>query len=107
MKALMLAIAIAIFTQPAITASVLIPNNIQQQIKHAAKLKWPGNFEMQKYRIDNQIEAYYKVRFYKNRKVPPKVLKGIMSRARAKWPGDYEMQAYVIKNQVKAYLAIN
>ena len=107
MKALILAIVVAISIQPAIAGSVFIPKNIQQQIKHAAKIKWPGDFEMQKYMIDNQTEAYYEVRYYKNRKVPPKVLKGIMSRARAKWPGDYEMQIYMVKNQVKAYLAIN
>jgi len=84
-----------------------MPKNIEQGIKTTAKLKWPNDFQMQKYVIDLQTEAYYEVRYYKNKKVPTKILKSIIDRARIKWPGDYQMQSYVIKNQVSAYLAIN
>ena len=107
MRGLIFAIDIAIFIQPSLAGSVFMPSNIQQQIKRDANNKWPRNYEMQKYMIDNQTEAYYEVRYYKNYKVPDKVLKGIISRAKGKWSGNYEMQAYEINNQVEAYLAIN
>ena len=57
MKALILAIVVAISIQPAIAGSVFIPKNIQQQLKHAANINWPGDFEVQKYRIANPTEA--------------------------------------------------
>ena len=38
--------------------AVEIPPQVKQQIKADAVKKWNGNYEMQAYMINNQIEAY-------------------------------------------------
>lgn len=35
-----------------------VPVSVYIQIKEKAEEKWPGNYEMQKYTIDNQVKAY-------------------------------------------------
>ena len=66
MKRLLLSAFIAIFfiAQPAESGSAL------QEIKKNAKAKWPDDYTMQKYEVDNQVTARREVKHYKNKKIP-------------------------------------
>ncbi|MCK9421135.1 MAG: hypothetical protein M0Q38_00900 [Bacteroidales bacterium] len=95
--------------------------------KNAAK-KWPGDFEMQKYTIDNQCKAFNEyLKLSKNHSVPDDVYLQCAMLAWDKWcdsdwvkclkenkefgldtvdacwNADWEMVVYTIKNQIEAY----
>ena len=68
-------------------------------LKANAKAEWGDDYEMVKYTVDNQIEAYEWI-------MRQTAYPDIMERAKQKWGGDYEMVKYEYENQVEAYKAL-
>lgn len=84
-----------------------VPISVQDTIRKNAERKWPNNYNMQKFEIDNQREGYLAVANYSNADIPRHILTKIMASARAKWPENYSMQKFEIDNQVEGYVAVN
>lgn len=84
-----------------------VPSSVLSSIREKAELAWPGNYNMQKYEIDNQRKGYIAVANYSDRSIPPRILTEIMAKAKAEWAGNYNMQKYEIDNQVNGYKAVN
>ena len=80
-----------------------VPATVLNGIKQAAAREWPTDYEMQVYKIKNQVAAYSELQQLSPGNIPPDVFQQIKTAAVDEWPGDYEMQVYKIKNQVKAY----
>jgi hypothetical protein len=79
-------------------------SDVSLSIRANAEKKWPGDFDMQKYEVDKQTEAYnWVVTTSSATGVPQRVFEQIKAQALDKWPDDYDMQKYEIEKQVKAY----
>jgi hypothetical protein len=91
-----------------------VPDAIKNEIKKAARAKWPGNYEMQLFHYENNLEAWQMIQLIRGNLIRPseneteKVINEEMSqifkKAEKKWPGNYEMQLFQIKNQVEAFM---
>jgi ankyrin repeat protein len=83
-------------------------SDISRSIRAFAEIKWPTDYEMQKYEVDKQTEAYnWVVAASSASGVPQEVFSQIKTKAAGKWPDDYDMQKYEIEKQVKAYGALH
>jgi hypothetical protein len=79
-------------------------SDVSSSIRAYAEKKWPADYEMQKYEIDKQTEAYnWVVTATSATGVPQGVFDQIKSDAVNKWSDEYDMQQYEIEKQVKAY----
>jgi ankyrin repeat protein len=82
--------------------------DVSGAIKSYAEKKWPGEYDMQKYEIDKQTEAYNWVATSTSASgVPQDVFAQIKTSAVNKWPDEYDMQKYEIEKQVKAYVELH
>ena len=91
-----------------------VPDAIKNEIKKAARAKWPVNYEMQLFHYENNFEAWQMIQLIRGNLIRPseneteKVINEEMSqifkKAEKKWPGNYEMQLFQIKNQVEAFM---
>lgn len=80
-----------------------IPQEVLDVIKKAAFSEWPNDFEMQKYKIDNQIKAYKELMALRQAiRDESGIFDGIVKSAEKEWPNDFEMQLYKIRNQLDA-----
>ncbi|MBI2794918.1 MAG: hypothetical protein HYX66_09760 [Ignavibacteria bacterium] len=83
-------------------------SSVEQRIRKAAADKYPNDYSMQKYVIDNEMKAYSELEKWVGEVgVPQNVFFSIKKQATDKYPNDYSMQKYVIEEQVKAYLDLN
>jgi uncharacterized protein len=80
-----------------------VPATVLNGIKQAAAREWPTDYEMQAYKIKNQVAAYKELQQLIPGDIPPDAFQRIKIAAVEEWPGDYEMQVHKIRNQVKAY----
>ncbi len=79
-------------------------SDISRSIRAYAEKKWPNDYEMQKYEIDQQTEAYnWVITASSATGVPQGVYNQIKTSAVNQWPDQYDMQKYEIEKQVKAY----
>jgi hypothetical protein len=82
--------------------------DISSTIRAKAEKEWPGDYEMQKYIINQQTSAYnWLVTASTASGVPQNVFDQIRTKAAGEWPDDYEMQKYEINQQVKAYTELH
>ncbi len=81
---------------PAPIASEISREDMIEIFKANAMAEWGNDFEMVKYVVDSQTEAYDWV--VKQTKYPE-----IIERAKSEWQNDYEMVKYTYENQVEAY----
>lgn len=72
--------------------------SIKQLVRAEAAKKWPGDYAMQVYEINRQLDGFHKVTSYRNQ---PST-ESLVPNAVEKWPDDYVMQAYEIERQLKA-----
>lgn len=99
--------------QQALQASVAqsTANRVQtitDSIHDFAEKKWPNDYEMQKYEIDKQIEAYNWLSSNSSYSgVPQDIYDQIKSSAADKWADDYEMRQYEVKKQSDAYISLH
>jgi len=84
-----------------------IPSLVHRKIRQKAESKWPDDYEMQKYTIENELEAYRSLQNMSYSGVSKKKYLQIRRNAQAKWPDDYEMQKYTIENQLGAYRSLD
>lgn len=83
-------------------------SDISRSIRAKAEKEWPNDYEMQKYEINKQTEAYnWVVTTSSATGVPQEVFDQIKTKAASEWPDDYEMQKYEIEKQVKAYTELH
>jgi|ERR1039458_3858664 hypothetical protein len=83
-------------------------SDVSRSIKAYAEKKWPAEYDMQKYEIDKQTEAYnWVVTASSVTGVPQGVFEQIKAGAVNKWPGEYDMQKYEMEKQVKAYVQLH
>jgi len=83
-------------------------SDISSSIRAFAEKEWPGDYEMQRFVIDQQTEAYnWVVTSSSATGVPQEVFDQIKTKAASEWPDDYEMQKFEINQQVKAYTELH
>ncbi|HSS48969.1 MAG TPA: hypothetical protein VLX28_08480, partial [Thermoanaerobaculia bacterium] len=70
--------------------------------KHCAQ-KWPEDFVMRSYCIDQQRAALAELEKGRPADVPENIFQQIRQKCAAKWQGDYFMQSYCEEEQVKSY----
>jgi hypothetical protein len=85
-------------------ASQSATSDISSSIRAFAEKEWPDDYEMQKFVINQQTEAYnWVVTATSATGVPQDVFEKIKIKAADEWPNDYAMQKFVINQQVNAY----
>jgi hypothetical protein len=83
-------------------------SDISRSIRAKAEKEWPGDYEMQRYEINKQTDAYnWLVIASSATGVPQQVFDQIKIKAASEWADDYEMQKYEITKQVKAYVELH
>jgi uncharacterized protein YcbK (DUF882 family) len=81
-----------------------VPRFIEEKITANAAKKYPDNDRLKQYTVEIQKRAYFKVKDYKNDKLPSQRLNLIMRNAERDNPYDYGSQLLVITREVKSYL---
>ena len=91
-----------------------IPKSVEAAIKEAARAKWPGNYEMQVFHYENNVEAWQTIQLLRKNLIRPsddeterkinEEMSLIFVNAEKKWAGNYEMQLFQIKNQFEAFM---
>jgi hypothetical protein len=66
-----------------------------------AEAKWPNNYSMMEYELNNQMEAFDKLAQYQKQSWKP-LMKTMINSAAKKWPQNYNMMVYEIENQIDA-----
>ncbi|MEX1116794.1 MAG: hypothetical protein WEB53_16220 [Akkermansiaceae bacterium] len=74
--------------------------SVSARIKSAAQAKWKDNFQMVKYEIENQEEAYQE--YLRHAKSNSPTMKTIVRNALEKWQENWRMVVYEIENQSEA-----
>ncbi|TXD38378.1 hypothetical protein FRC98_05670 [Lujinxingia vulgaris] len=83
-----------------------LPPEIRTHILNAAREAWPDDFEMQKYTLEHQTNAYFKLLSLYSRLEKNETTHAIFSRAEAAWKHDYEMRLYEVTHQLEALEAL-
>lgn len=109
MRALILACLLA-FPAMASTAESS-DNETEEKLRSLCKDKWSTDYEMQKYCIDNQIEAVRGVKMIWDQYDEGAEERAIINRCMNKWTDnndrpDWEMVEYCTNNQIEAYEAV-
>jgi hypothetical protein len=81
-----------------------VPRQILDKITANAAEKYPDNDRLKQYTVEIQKKAYFKVKDYRNDKLPSQELNMILRNAERQHPYDYGSQLLVITKEVKAYL---
>lgn len=85
-------------------------NLSEEEIVRAATIiaekDYPNDFTTQNYVINQQVEAWEKLRGYSDPYVPQELVGEIISDAEQKYPSDYSTQLYVVKEQISAWKKI-
>src|SRR5690554_3915549 len=84
-----------------------LPPDIRTRILNAAREEWPDDFEMQKYTLENQTDAYFKLISLYSRVEKTEAMNTLFSRAEKEWEHDYEMRLYEVTNQLEALEALS
>jgi len=85
-----------------------VVSDISRSIRANAEKEWPSDYEMQRYEIKKQTDAYnWVVAALSATGVPQAVFDQIKIKAADEWADDYEMQKYEINKQVKAYTELH
>ena len=107
MKVLAIVAAVVFVSLPASAEEAI---DAEKMIRAYCAAKWAADYEMQKYCIDEQIEAAAKVYDHQEKYAPESEERKIMDRCVGKWTRagviDFEMVAYCIDEQMKAYRAL-
>jgi hypothetical protein len=99
---------LAVQPSPFMAQGPLAASDVLRAIRAKAEGQWPADYEMQKYEVDKQTEAYNWVFTTTSvTGVPQGVFDQIKTGAVNEWPDDYEMQKYEIEKQVKAYIELH
>ena len=81
-----------------------VPQYIVQKItEHSAK-RYPDNDRLKQYTVETQKKAYFKVKDYKNDRIPSQELNLIMRNAERDHPYVYGSQLLVITKKTKEYI---
>jgi hypothetical protein len=80
-----------------------ILENVLSVIRARAAEDFPTDFSTQKYRIDQEIQAWQKIKSFKAEDLPPATLQIIMDRAAQDFGQDFSTQLYRIKTEVEAW----
>jgi len=79
-------------------------SDISRSIRAFAEKRYPDDYDMQKFVINQQTEAYnWVVSVSSPAGVPQEVFEQIKTRAAHRYPDDYDMQKFVINQQTEAY----
>lgn len=78
----------------------------QSLIREKAKREYPTDFEMQKYTIEQQMNAFRKLKSNQPEGIPNEVFESIRDKAKSEYPTDFEMREYTENQQVEAYKKI-
>ena len=81
-----------------------VPRYIVDKIEANAAKKYPDNDRLKQYTVGIQKKAYFKVKDYKNDKLPAQQLNLIIRNAERNKPYDYGGQLLVITKEVKSYI---
>jgi len=77
---------------------------VAEKIKAKAAKDWPDNFQMQKFQIEQETEAYNTIRGLIN---TPDYNSDILKKAIDDWSDSYQMQKYQYEKQLEAYKELN
>lgn len=88
--------------------SAIGDEHLDAKVKENCKLEWQTDYQMIKYCIDQQYEAWGKVSARLSKYPEGSEERNIVSRCAAEWPGttggfDFTMVEYCSENQTKAY----
>jgi len=72
-------------------------------IREKAKREYPSDFEMQKYVMKQQMNAFQELKKSKPNDIPDNVFKQIRGKAKEDYPSDFEMQKHVEDGQIASY----
>jgi hypothetical protein len=79
-----------------------VPDAAKAQIRAKAAADWPDDFEMQKYTIEKQVEAYLEMEAFRIKFNTDEFVSPILAFASKNWPGDYEMELHTFEKQLDA-----
>lgn len=79
-----------------------IPTEIRDRVLSKARADWPTDFEMQKYTIEKQVEAYAELKGLRDRLGENEFAAPIFVFAENGWPDDFEMELHTFKSQLEA-----
>ncbi len=80
-----------------------VPANVKSQIKRDAMAEFPGDYDMIKYIVKTEGEAFLEFVNFNDEKVPLPVLTEIVNDALKEFPGQWSLITYVIKSQTQSY----
>jgi hypothetical protein len=81
-----------------------VPEYVFQKIQKNAADRYPGNERLQNHTIEVQQKAYFKVKEYKNDKIPSQELVMIVRNADREHPYDYVSQLIEIMKKAETYI---
>jgi len=81
-----------------------VPRHIVDRITTNAGKKYPDNDRLKQYTVEIQKKAYFKVKDYKNDKLPSQELNLIIRNAERDSPYDYGSQLLLITKEVNSYI---
>ena len=79
-------------------------SNSAFEIKQFARREYPGDYNMQKYVVEQQTESLNWILAYSHPKIPSRDLMAFKNRAKKEYPQDYCMQKYDIEQQIEGFL---
>lgn len=87
--------------------SKLQEKDYENIIRKHAQEKYPTDFEMQNYVIEQQTNAYRNLQKQFPKDIPNAIFMKIRKNGKEKYPTDFEMQEYTEKQQCEAYRKLN
>lgn len=80
-----------------------VPPEIKEAIKAFAAKEWPGDFKMQVYVINEQMEAYEKIEILKREnRAGGDIFRTCLQKATSEWADDFNMQLYELNQQIES-----
>lgn len=80
-----------------------IPEDVIEHVKSVGKEKYPADYSMQEYHLEEQIKAINELKSLRNIIINKPEKLAILDRAIKKYPNDYEMQVYEAKEQITSF----
>lgn len=80
-----------------------LPTEVESLIKEKAAERFPDDFSMQKYVIDEQVEAYGLVEEHASESMSDEVFAKVKEKALQRFPDDFAMQKYILDEQEEAH----
>ena len=76
----------------------------KEQIKCFARNEYPTDYNMQKFIVEQQLDALQWIIAFREPRIPATDLQQILKFAQSEYPQDFSMQKFIVEQQVQGYL---